>query len=283
MKKIFIWILSTTIIVALYMSQAFSSTLFFTTKDGRLFCEVDSFDGSYEECTLAETAGMKLEKAVFPSARLIDTPNEKICVEFSTQVDMSLCQEEIDLMKKYLTAKTPTTSSGITSNTGISLSGSTNSGTITTTWVIITGSTASGNIKTWSTSVKPIQQQVQMLVDNIWTSDDWSAFAWKLYSLCIPDYWSDECMVEVQNTVNIIKEIGVYTITGGILLVFYIFIFWLSMIGHVLGNPVPRKFIWIFVVILLFFPGAMIYYFLVKRPFTADHIASLPKEERSFF
>jgi hypothetical protein len=90
-------------------------------------------------------------------------------------------------------------------------------------------------------------------------------------------------MIEVQNTVNIIKEIGVYIIAGGVFLVLYIFIFWLSMIGHVLGNPVSRKFIWIFVVILLFFPGAVLYYFLVKRPFAAAHLASLPKEERSFF
>ena len=270
--------------VALYMSQAFSSTLFFTTKDGRLFCEVDSFDGSYEECTLAETVGMKLEKAVFPSARLIDTPNEKICVEYSTQVDMSLCQEEIDLMKKYLTTKTGTTASGNTVLTWEISTGTTASGRIAISWEISTGITNTGsNTKTGTLSIKPIQQQVQTLVDNIWTSEKWAQLGSKLYNLCIPDYWSDDCMLAVQDTINAIKEIGIYIIATGVFLVLYVLICWLSMMGHVLANPVPRKIIWIFVVIFGFFPGAILYYFLVKRPFVKAQLAALPKQDRSFF
>jgi hypothetical protein len=215
------------------MSQVFSSTLFFTTKDGRLFCEVDSFDGSYEECTLTETAGMKLEKAVFPSARLIDTPNEKICVEYSTQVDMSLCQEEIDLMKKYLTAKTGSTTSGATS-----------------TGVLFSGSTASGsNVNSGIAIEKQIHQQVQTIVNNIGTQDEWTTSLQSTYVSCIPDYWSDDCMREVQNIVSMISKIGVYLVLTVVLAVLYIFIFWLSMMGHVLGNSVPRKIIWIPVVI----------------------------------
>ena len=59
----------------------FAATSFFTTKDGRLFCETGDLDGSYSQCSLSDANGTQLVKAVFRSPRLVDTPVGGICVE----------------------------------------------------------------------------------------------------------------------------------------------------------------------------------------------------------
>jgi hypothetical protein len=275
MKKILLWFFGVMILIWIYMSPVFSSTLFFTTKDGRLFCEIDSYDGTYDECALAETAWMKLEKAVFPSARLIDTPNEKICVEYSTQVDMAKCQEEIDLIKKYLTAKTgSTTQSGSATNSWVVQSGTTNVSWVTSTWKIL----PIRNIP-----VNQIQDQLYLAIENLWTPEHWMNYLMQVYNLCVPDYWSDSCMNQVQSVINFIKDIGVYTVITTVLIVLFIIVFWFDMLGHIVANPVPKKWIWFIVVLLLLFPGALIYYFAIKRPFTNAQLAAIPHSERSFF
>lgn len=105
----------------------------------------------------------------------------------------------------------------------------------------------------------------------------------QVYNLCVPDYWSDACMNQVQSVINFVKEIGVYTVFGTIFFVLFVIIFWFDMLSHILSNPIPRKWLWFMVVLLLLFPGALVYYFAVKRPFTKAQLAAIPRSERSFF
>ena len=65
--------------------------------------------------------------------------------------------------------------------------------------------------------------------------------------------------------------------------VLFVIIFWFDMLSHILSNPIPRKWLWFMVVLLLLFPGALVYYFAVKRPFTKAQLAAIPRSERSFF
>ena len=51
MKKVLAWILCISASVLLLWEQSFAETFSFTSKDGRIFCEANKYDGSYRECT----------------------------------------------------------------------------------------------------------------------------------------------------------------------------------------------------------------------------------------
>ncbi len=73
MKKTLFWIFCITIFSFIFGELLFASTAFFTTKDGRVFCETDTFDGSYRICTKKQSTGTGLIKAERYNPRLVDT------------------------------------------------------------------------------------------------------------------------------------------------------------------------------------------------------------------
>ena len=130
MKKILFCFLCIAFSTVLLAEELYATTTFFTSKDGKLFCETDSYDGSFAECDIASQKGNTLTKAVFPYPKLIETPTRQICVVSSIETDMSACQDEIDALKKVLGN---TTVSRNNANTGTMVSSEVLSGTITNT------------------------------------------------------------------------------------------------------------------------------------------------------
>ena len=73
MKKTLFWIICIIISLLVFGEQSYAATAFFTTKDGRVFCESDTFDGSYMLCTKDQSTGTGLIKAERYSPRLVET------------------------------------------------------------------------------------------------------------------------------------------------------------------------------------------------------------------
>ena len=71
-----------------------------------------------------------------------------------------------------------------------------------------------------------------------------------------------------------VEETAKWILGGGfvfiiLLLVFCIaaVIFWGAMVAHASLKPIPKKTFWIIIMMLLGFPGAVAYYFIVRRRF----------------
>lgn len=60
MKRILFWIFSITLYFFFLGSIASATTASFVDKDGRIFCETDSLDGSYRICTKEQSTGKDL-------------------------------------------------------------------------------------------------------------------------------------------------------------------------------------------------------------------------------
>ncbi len=127
MKKILFCFLCIAFSAVFLTEELYATTTFFTSKDGKLFCETDSYDGSFAECDIASQKGNTLTKAAFPYPKLIETPTRQICVVSSIETDMSACQDEIDALKRALGN---TTVSRNNANTGTMVSSGALSGTI---------------------------------------------------------------------------------------------------------------------------------------------------------
>jgi hypothetical protein len=54
------------------------------------------------------------------------------------------------------------------------------------------------------------------------------------------------------------------------------FIFWLMMIIHAASNPIENKPMWIVLLIFTGLIGAIVYYFIVKRPYSAANKPLVP-------
>lgn len=62
---------------------------------------------------------------------------------------------------------------------------------------------------------------------------------------------------------------GSFFLFVGFMIVFGLFltVLWILMLIHAAKNDIPDKVIWILLIVLLGALGAIIYYFVVKRPF----------------
>ena len=146
MKKILFCFLCVVFSTVFLAEELYATTTFFTSKDGKLFCETDSYDGSFVECDIASQKGNTLTKAVFPYPKLIETPTRQICVVSSIETDMSACQDEIDALKKAL------------GNTMVPKN-SINTGT-----VVSSGTLSSTTTNTGSSTVTVVKNEVTQLI-----------------------------------------------------------------------------------------------------------------------
>ena len=236
----------------------FAATSFFTTKDGRLFCETGDLDGGYAPCNVSDTTGTALIKAVFRSARLVDTPVGSICVEWNSEVDAARCQDEIDAMKKILRV-----------NTGTTKTGSTKTGT-TISWEIWSLIEKIPEIKI--PSAKQIENSVVEYI---------SPFQ-EMHRDCIVDMNSRECIDSIRTVFSHMRNTEPSRLIAIVSAVFLYFIFWIALIRHAIRSGIRFKILWIVSMILFIIPAPILYYFFVKRPMAKQEEIRNP-EVPSFF
>ena len=65
---------------------------------------------------------------------------------------------------------------------------------------------------------------------------------------------------------------GIIALIGGVILVGSIF--WLLMLIHAISKPIENKAIWIFILLFTSVVGALVYFFVVKRKFGKNVVAT---------
>ena len=94
MKKVFYLLFYIFLFILIWIEESFGNTFSFRTYDDRAFCETDRLDGSFVLCTKEQTSGTGLTIAAVYGPQLLETTNERICVEKGKQVEAILCSEQ---------------------------------------------------------------------------------------------------------------------------------------------------------------------------------------------
>lgn len=104
-------------------------------------------------------------------------------------------------------------------------------------------------------------------LDNSWALDTQTA-TWTVTSKCMSNWVEVDCE----------EAIGwFFAMWAKVLMIFWIvmtifFIFWIWMLVHAISNKISNKVLWIIILIFLWYLGAIIYYFAVKRKFVESKI-----------
>lgn len=268
MKRILFWIFSITLYFFFLGSIASATTASFVDKDGRSFCETDSLDGSYRICTKEQSTGKDLINWEKYNPRLVETTVWKICVEDGKEVELSLCQVEV----------TPIIVPPTTIATGM-----VQTGAITATASAIAVPVAPEKPIEQPVPVVKIPVPVSPVVEVVPVDTGILERMSTVYSSCIASSGTMSCNKAIWKMTDAIMEMSTFMQIIIIIVFLVCSIFWFNMISHAFSNPVPGKVIWIALLLILSFPGAILYYFAGLRPYVAMVIASSPPRPPSFF
>ena len=258
MKKILFLIICAFISLWVFAEQSYATTAFFTTRDGRVFCESDNFDGSYRLCTKEQSTGTGLVKAERYNARMVETTTWRICVEDGTEV--SICSDEAKIVVPVATGWSQIPISNINTVTPSS-----------------SGEVAPSNNLVASGTVANTKQEAVITEPKLFAS------IIATFNSCFGSAGTMSCGKAITKMTDAFVALGTFSIIGIILLFFGSTIFWFNMISHAFSHPIPVKPLWIAILLILSVPGAILYYFWALRPYDAMIIASSPPRPPSFF
>lgn len=88
----------------------------------------------------------------------------------------------------------------------------------------------------------------------------------RLQDLCIIKGEAVSC-ADVAHAAEGLLGLSVIAIVAIIAVFVFLVVFWFAMLIHAIRKPIKHKFIWILVLLIFETPGALIYYFAVKRRF----------------
>lgn len=252
---------------ASYGMMVSATTASFIDKDGRVFCETDALDGSYRICTKDQIASKDLINWEKYNSRLVETSAGRFCVEDWKEVDIWLCQWDLPILPIPVVA----------------------------TWNTQTGTTATGITGSWMpisiVPEKPIASPIipdpiapnPVATGIVIIESGFITGIKNIYVTCFTNSWDMNCSKAIWKLKDTFMEWGTFFKSSSIVLFLVCSIFWFNMISHAFSNPVSLKILWILILLIFSFPGAVLYYFAGYRPYIAMVIASSPPRPPSFF